>query len=106
MTEKNKQFLKAAVAGLMGAAIVAMPSASKAAGSKKMAKKQSAEVVKCYGVNKCKGFAKCAGKGHECAGHNSCKGQGWLLMPKESCEAIEGGALTPPADAAPAMDKK
>lgn len=84
--------LSAAVAGLMGA-VIAAPSFAGDKDAK--AKKGSDKNVKCYGVNKCSGAGKCGGKGHECAGKNTCKGQGWLMMPKESCEAIEGGSLTP-----------
>lgn len=93
MKDKNALLVKAAVAGLIGAAIAAAP----AHAAKKKVKGQMAEVVKCYGVNSCKGHGKCSGAGHECAGQNSCKGQGWLLMPAESCTSIEGGSLTPPA---------
>lgn len=94
---KGNRMLKAAVAGIVGAAIVSTPSWAKESKAKKSDKN-----VKCYGVNKCGGHGKCGGPGHECAGKNSCKGQGWLYMPKESCENIEGGSLTPPVKA----DKK
>lgn len=84
--DKKGMLLTAAVAGLVGSAVVSAPS---------FAKDKPAKDVKCYGVNKCKGFGKCGGPGHECAGQNSCKGQGWLPMPKDSCLAIEGGVLEP-----------
>jgi uncharacterized membrane protein len=97
MNKKN-MLVKAAVAGLMGAAVVAAPSFA--------AGKKAAKDVKCYGVNKCKTFGQCGGPGHECAGKNACKGQAWLMMPKDSCLAIEGGSLTAPAaPAAPAESK-
>ncbi len=83
--KKNKALLSAAVAGLMGAALMAVPAAAK----------KAPKLVHCYGVNKCKGHASCMGKGHMCAGKNSCKGQGWLAMPAKSCENIEGGSLKP-----------
>jgi len=88
--EKRAMLLRAAVAGLVGAAVIAAP------GRAKDAKAKSDKNVKCYGVNKCSGKGKCGGVGHECAGKNSCKGQGWLLMPKDSCLAIEGGSLEAP----------
>ncbi len=88
---KGDMLLKAAVAGLVGAALASAPSWAKESKGKKTDKN-----VKCYGVNKCGGHGKCGGAGHDCAGKNSCKGQGWLSMPKESCESIEGGSLTPP----------
>jgi uncharacterized membrane protein len=93
MTE-NSRLLTAAVAGLMGLAAVAAAADKPAA---KSSKKAADKTVHCYGVNKCKGFGKCGGQGHECAGQNTCKGQGWLPMPKSSCEAIEGGTTTAPA---------
>jgi uncharacterized membrane protein len=92
--DKRSVLVKAAVAGLMGAAIMAAPGV---AGAKTKAPKD----VKCYGVNKCKGFGKCSGGSHSCAGKNSCKGQAWLPMPKDSCLAIDGGSLKP-KDAEPA----
>jgi len=95
MTERNNMLVRAAMAGLVGAAIVAAPAQA-------AKKKQMAEVTKCYGVNKCKTLGKCSGAGHECGGQNGCKGQGWLLMPKESCLALDGGSLTAPAAAQPA----
>ena len=101
MNERTSSLLKAAVAGIVGAAAIAAPSMAKDA-----AKKQMAEVVKCYGVNKCKAAGKCGGAGHTCAGTNTCKGQGWLLMPKDSCTALEGGSLTAPAAAAAPAEKK
>jgi len=92
--KKRNMLLKAAVAGLMGAAMIAAPSFAKDG----KAKKAPDTNAKCYGVNKCGGHGKCGGPGHECAGKNSCKGQGWLSMPKDSCLNIEGGSLTPLAE--------
>ena len=94
MTEKNSMLVRAAMAGLVGAALIAAP-----AQAAKKAKKNMQEVVKCYGVNSCSGKGKCGGPGagHECAGKNSCAGQGWLFMPQDSCLSIKGGSLTPPA---------
>jgi uncharacterized membrane protein len=101
----NSKVLAAAVAGLMGLGAMAAVAGDKPAKSSKKADKNA--LVHCYGVNKCKGFGKCGGQGHECAGANSCKGQGWVPMPKDSCEAIEGGTTTEPATATPAAgDKK
>jgi uncharacterized membrane protein len=89
--EKRDMLLKAAVAGLMGVAVVSSTGSAKDAKMKEKADKN----VHCYGVNKCSGAGKCGGEGHDCAGQNSCKGQGWLPMPKDSCLAIEGGSLEP-----------
>jgi hypothetical protein len=40
---------------------------------------QAAEdgMVKCSGINSCKGTSDCKTAKSECKGHNSCKGQGW-----------------------------
>jgi uncharacterized membrane protein len=85
--------LGAAVAGILSAAtrVHADPI------PKERLKKMS--VVPCYGVNACKAQGQCAGAHNACAGNNECKGQGWLAIPKESCLALPGGSLTPPAPA-------
>ena len=101
--QDNGVMFKAAMAGLMGVAVMSVAGAAHA----KKEKKMMAEVTRCYNVNKCKGFSKCAGAGHSCAGvgqscggRNACKGQGFLVMPRASCEALEGGSLTPTAASA------
>lgn len=35
-------------------------------------------MVKCAGVNGCKGTSECKTAKSECKGQNSCKGQGWV----------------------------
>ena len=35
-------------------------------------------MVKCSGVNSCKGTSECKTAKSDCKGHNSCKGQGWV----------------------------
>jgi len=44
------------------------------------------DMVKCEGVNACKGKSRCATAENDCAGHNSCKGKGWVKMSAEECE--------------------
>lgn len=92
MKERNGRIIAAALAGLVVAAAPVL-----AKNDKKKAKDAKEELVKCYGVNKCAGHNKCAGKGNACAGKNACKGKGWLVMPKESCDNIEGGTTQEPA---------
>lgn len=82
---------------ILAAALVGIVAATGAAQAKDKKKMKDAETVKCYGVNKCAGHNKCAGEGNACAGKNACKGKGWLAMPKESCENIEGGKVEAPA---------
>ena len=95
--DKKQLLVKAAAAALTAATLAAPALAAKS-------KAKSDKNVPCYGVNKCTALGKCSGPGHECAGKNTCKGQGWLPMPKDSCLAIEGGSLTAKA-AAPAEKK-
>ena len=106
MSEKSA-LLRAAMAGLIGVAVVSARADEKAdkKGKENVLKQ---EVVKCYGVNKCSGHGSCSGAGHECGGKNGCKGKGWLYMPKESCESLEGGSLAPLPEEAPkaAPEKK
>lgn len=92
MKEGNGRIFAAALAGLV---VAAAPVFAK--NDNKKAKDAKEETVKCYGVNKCAGHNKCAGKGNACAGKNACKGKGWLAMPKESCDNIEGGTTQEPA---------
>jgi hypothetical protein len=70
------------------------------AAEKKAAKASGGDLVPCYGINKCGGTGSCGGvgpdgKSHSCAGQNACKGQGWLKVPRDVCEKIEGGSLKP-----------
>ena len=94
---------------ILAAALIGIVAAAGAAQAKDKKKMKDAETVKCYGVNKCAGHNKCAGEGNACAGKNACKGKGWLAMPKESCENIEGGKVEAPAAekmGKDSMDKK
>jgi hypothetical protein len=48
------------------------------------------EMVKCSGVNSCKGTSDCKTAKSECKGHNSCKGQGWVSK-KSAAECTKAG---------------
>lgn len=50
----------------------------------------SGEMVKCMGVNACKGKSDCKTAHSSCNGKNSCKGQGYVKMSRHACEAIGG----------------
>lgn len=51
------------------------------------------DLVKCEGVNACKGESDCGVKGaHKCAGQNECKGKGWVKVSKSDCETQGGTA--------------
>jgi len=80
--------LGAAVAGLLASASTAKADPIPKEKLKKMA------VVPCYGVNTCKALGQCSGENHGCAAQNECRGQGWVAVPKEACQAI-GGSLAP-----------
>ena len=48
-------------------------------------------MVKCAGINSCKGTSDCKTAKNECKGHNSCKGQGWVSKKDEKeCKAAGG----------------
>ncbi len=49
------------------------------------------KVVKCSGINGCKGQSKCSVDGaHTCAGLNSCKNKGWIELSMKECTAKKG----------------
>ena len=50
------------------------------------------EVVKCLGINECKGQSLCDTATTACAGQNECKGKGWIKVPKSECDE-KGGTL-------------
>jgi len=47
-------------------------------------------VVKCSGINSCKGTSECKTAKSECKGQNSCKGQGWTAT-KSAAECTSAG---------------
>lgn len=50
-------------------------------------------MVKCSGVNSCKGTAECKTASNECKGQNSCKGQGWVSKKSEAECTSAGGKV-------------
>lgn len=44
------------------------------------------ELVKCHGVNGCKGQSECNTDHSACHGKNDCAGKGWIKMTPEECE--------------------
>ena len=50
----------------------------------------AAEMVKCMGVNGCKGQGACKTAANACKGMNSCKGHGILPMTKAACDKAGG----------------
>lgn len=51
------------------------------------------DMVKCGGVNACKGQGACAGAKNSCKGKNGCKGQGFEEMSATDCKAKGGKVL-------------
>ena len=45
--------------------------------------------IKCEGVNQCKSHSNCKTLFSDCAGKNSCKGKGFLMLTPEECEAAK-----------------
>jgi len=63
-------------------------------GAKSAESANAAEVVKCLGVNECKGQAACGVPGgHACAGQNECKGKGWIQLTEADCTSKGGRVL-------------
>ena len=71
----------AAVAGLFAAATPMVASA------------KPGDMVKCQGVNACKGKSGCKSAMNECKGHNGCKGKGWVEMTEKDCKAKKGTVM-------------
>lgn len=51
------------------------------------------ELVKCLGVNACKGQAACKTANNECKGQAACKGQGWINATSSDCATWGGKAI-------------
>lgn len=83
LTPKSGAAIAAAAAALISTSMVAP-----------VAFAESDDVVKCYGVNACKGTSACATGKSECKGHNNCKGEGFLEIKKSEC-LEKKGSLTP-----------
>lgn len=51
-----------------------------------------AALVKCSGINSCKGKSACGTATTACAGLNSCKGKGWIKTTAKACKT-KGGKI-------------
>jgi hypothetical protein len=49
-------------------------------------------LIKCHGVNGCRGLSDCSSSFNSCKAKNRCKGEGWLALPADVCvqEQIKG----------------
>ena len=84
-----KELMKGAVI----AAAVGSLFASGAAQAKDKEKKAASSVVKCTGVNECKGHGSCASASTACKGQNGCKGQGVTEASSKECMDKGGKVL-------------
>ena len=79
---KNQFLIRAAVAGIIGAATIGMASTALAAD-------EATAKGHCIGANACKGQGGCKQEGkNECAGKNGCGGKGFLEKTKAECDAL------------------
>lgn len=68
---------------------------NKDAGSGSQAKaSEKTEMVKCKGVNECKGHGACKSEANACAGQNGCKGQGFVETAATECTQKGGTVMT------------
>lgn len=51
-----------------------------------------ADMIKCTGVNACKGHNDCKTANNACGGKASCKGHGFVMMPAKACTDMGGKA--------------
>lgn len=51
------------------------------------------EIVKCMGINECKGQSLCNTATTSCAGENECAGKGWIKVAKSECDEKGGEIL-------------
>ena len=84
----NKAKLTGVVLAVSAAAAFAFAPAS--AMAKEHNKNHSGKMVKCTGVNTCKGHSSCKTANNKCKGDNSCKGKGWVEMTKKQCWQVGG----------------
>ena len=80
----NKARLTGTVLAVAAAAAFSLMPVAASAG------KHHKHMVKCQGVNACKGHSGCKTAKNACKGHNACKGQGWTKMSKKACKKAGG----------------
>ncbi len=58
-----------------------------------VAQAADAPMVKCMGINSCKGHSECKTAKNDCKGMNSCKGQGWVSKASDKDCTDAGGKV-------------
>lgn len=76
--------------GLVAAAAAALVLAGQVAA--RASDKEGTDIVKCGGVNECKGHGACAGADNACKAQNDCKGKGYEELTRAEC-AKKGGKV-------------
>ena len=71
-------------------ALAAAAAALFATGCSSMCGESHEALVKCAGVNACKGSSECATPDNSCKGRNGCKGNGWVYLTKGECTGSGG----------------
>jgi hypothetical protein len=78
---------------ILASAVGALFAAGQAHAATKVPKpKEVSPMVRCAGVNGCKGKGSCASASNGCAGQNGCKGKGWIEASLKECKA-KGGTV-------------
>lgn len=77
----------------IGITLAATAAALFATGCTTLCGESQEALVKCSGVNACKGSSECATPGNSCKGRNSCKSSGWVYMTKSECLANGGHVM-------------
>ena len=79
MTNTSQFLIRAAVAGIIGAAAI---------GSTAMAADDAHVKGHCMGANACKGKGGCKQEANACKGQNACKGKSYTETTKAKCDAM------------------
>jgi len=90
MNGSDKRKGLAAGGGVLAAAAAALLLSGQVAPS--VAADHEEELVKCHGVNGCKGQSECATDHSACNGENSCAGKGWIKMTQAECDEAKAKA--------------
>ena len=71
-------------------ALAASAAALFATGCSSLCGEPAEALVKCTGINTCKGAGACATPDNSCKGRNDCKGKSWSYMTSGECSTAGG----------------
>jgi hypothetical protein len=86
-------FLKGTLLATAVAGLFACATTPQTGGPGTPAAAANAQVVKCEGINECKGHSDCGGGTHHCASQNECKGKGWVKTATQDECVQKGGKV-------------